>query len=172
MDAQAEFEVFFERQFGPLVGVLWVYCGDRILAEDFAAEALSRAARDWERVSRMAAPSGWLHRVAFNVANSYFRRRRAERRALTRHGTDGAMEDGSGSIVHAVAVHRAVAGLSRRQRQAVALFYFADLSLADVAEVMDAPENTVKSLLFRAREALRTELAEATDAEEIRCPLN
>lgn len=166
MDAPAEFEGFFQRQFEPLVGVLWVYCGDRVLAEDFAAEALGRAARDWERVSGMAAPSGWLHRVAFNVANSYFRRRRAERRALTRHGVEEALDDRSGSVVHAIAVQRAVARLPRRQRQAVALFYFADMSLAEVAGVMDAGENTVKSWLFRARASLREELMDVPSNQE------
>lgn len=166
MDAQAEFEGFFERQFGPLVGVLWVYCGDRGLAEDFAAEALSRAARDWERVSRMAAPSGWLHRVAFNVANSHFRRRRAEHRAVARHGVADEVEDRSGGVVRALAVRTAMAGLSRRQRQVVALFYFAELTVAEIAHVMDTPENTVKSLLFRAREALRAALEDAPSVEE------
>lgn len=169
MDAQAEFEGFFERQFGPLVGALWAYCGDRILAEDCAAEALTRAARDWEKVSAMAHPSGWLHRVAFNVANSHFRRRGAERRALARHGIEPDSEDRVGGVVHGLAVRRAMDRLSRAQRQAVALFYFAELSVLEIAEVMDAPENTVKSHLHRARAVLRdaltdTSVEEATDA--------
>lgn len=165
MDAQAEFEGFFERQFGPLVGALWAYCGDRILAEDFAAEALTRAARDWEKVSQMAHPSGWLHRVAFNVANSHFRSRRAELRALARHGAEPDGEDRAGGVVYVLAVRRAMAGLSRPQRQAVALFYFAELSVVEVAEVMGVPENTIKSHLYRARAVLREALDDATVEE-------
>jgi RNA polymerase sigma factor (sigma-70 family) len=135
-DGQHGFEAFFQRQFAPLVGVLWAYCGERVVAEGCAAEALTRAARDWERVSAMAAPSGWLHRVAFNVANSHFRRRRAERRAIVRHGRGSDVDDAAVEVVQAVAVCRAMSSLSRRQRQAVALYYLAELSVAEIADVM------------------------------------
>lgn len=154
MGSEDEFESFYRRQFEPLVGALWVYCGDRLLAEEFAAEALARAARDWRRVAAMASQVGWLHRVAFNVANSHFRRRRAERRALARHGPVVGGHDGA-DVAGAVAVRAALRRLPPRQRQAVALFYFSDLSVAQVADVMDAPANTVKSLLHRARATLR-----------------
>lgn len=67
-----------------LVGSLSLYVGDRYLAEELAQEALLRACRQWPAVSRMDTPDGWTWRVAVNLANSHFRRRRAAARASRR----------------------------------------------------------------------------------------
>ena len=55
----------------------------------------------------------------------------------------------------AVAVRAAVAGLPERQRRALVLRYWFDLPVAQVAETMRCPENTVKTLTRRALLALR-----------------
>lgn len=49
-------------------------------------EALVRAWRRWSHVSELQSPEGWTYRVAVNLADSSFRRRRAEQRARERHG--------------------------------------------------------------------------------------
>jgi RNA polymerase sigma-70 factor (ECF subfamily) len=60
-------------------------------------------------------------------------------------------------------VERAVAGLSRRQRQAVDLHYFVGLDVATVAEVMDCAPGTVKATLHQARAKLRDLLGDDDD---------
>lgn len=50
-----------------------------MVAEDLAQDALLKACGRWSKVSTMTVPGAWLHRVAINLANSYFRRRKAER---------------------------------------------------------------------------------------------
>jgi hypothetical protein len=107
----------------------------------------------------MAYPSGRLHRVAFNLANSHYRRRRAERRALVRYGWDAEGEDHTAGLAHGLAVRRAIRDLSAPQRQAVALFYFAELPIVEIADAMGIGENTVKSHRGRPGGAL-TGLAE------------
>ena len=164
MSAPEEFDAFFEWWYDRLVGTLWLYCGDRVVAEDCAQEALVRVARDWERVRVMASPGGWVHRVGFNLVSSHFRRRRIERRAAARlRVVSPAVDDGQ-QVVDALVVQRAVASLSPRQRQAVILYYFADLPVTEVAEVMEAPANSVKSWLSRARQQLHVVLAGESDA--------
>lgn len=80
--------VFCEQQHPRLVGALSLYCGDTLLAEEFAQDALRRACRDWPKVRQMVAPGAWVHRVGMNLAHSWFRRRSAERRALARSHQD------------------------------------------------------------------------------------
>jgi RNA polymerase sigma-70 factor, ECF subfamily len=63
-------------------------------------------------------------------------------------------------------VFRAVAALPRRQREAVALHYFADLSIAGVARVTSSTEGAVKVLLHRARRSLAGTLQEP-ESEEV-----
>jgi RNA polymerase sigma factor (sigma-70 family) len=55
-------------------------------------------------------------------------------------------------------VERELARLPITEREVLTLFYLKELSLADVADVLDVPVGTVKSRLFRARQMLRREL--------------
>jgi DNA-directed RNA polymerase specialized sigma24 family protein len=64
-----------------------------------------------------------------------------------------------------VDVVRAVAGLPRRQREAIVLRYFADLDTRALAKAMRTNENAAKALLLRARRALAEALG-TRDPEE------
>jgi RNA polymerase sigma factor (sigma-70 family) len=150
--ADIQLEEFCREQWGRLVGALYLYVGDRHLAEELAQETLVRAVQHWEDVARADSPSAWAHRVAFNLAKSQFRRRFAHRRARSRMGVIARPEP---DLASAMAVRAAVAELPEPQRRALVLRYFADLPLREVAAVMNCPENTVKSHVRRAIEALR-----------------
>lgn len=165
-EASVEFEPFARAQHRQLVASLTLYCGDRWLAEELAQDALVRARERWDRVAEMASPGAWLHRVALNLANSRFRRRGAERRALRRMGRpNAAVEDPS--TTDAVAVRDAVAALPDSQRAALVLRYFADLSVAETAGVMGMTQGSVRSATHRALQALRAEFDVKLD-EEVR----
>jgi RNA polymerase sigma factor (sigma-70 family) len=120
-------EAFCRRQHPGLVRSLSLYTGDPLLAEECAQEALLAACRRWSQVSRLAAPAGWVHRVGFNHANAYFRRRRAERRALQRRGADAEAVYELPDSAAAIALRAALARLPRRQRAVLVLRYFAGL---------------------------------------------
>lgn len=154
---EGEFEVFCGREHPRLVGLLGLYCGERVLAEELAQEALARACRDWKRVARMDHPAAWLSRVGINLANSHFRRRAAERRATERlrslPNETFLYPDDAG----AMSVRAAVSALPRRQREVLVLRFYADLPFAQIAELLGMPEPTVKSLARRSLLKLRDE---------------
>lgn len=156
---------------GRLVGTLWLYCGDRDLAEELAQETLVRVCRDWEEVGRMAAPGAWAHRVAINLANSHFRRRGAARRAHARIRSDALELHTDPDAAANVAVRRAVARLNPKQRSVVVLRYYADLSLQEIADALGMSLSAVKSLHHRAtralQDALRDEPADDEDEETL-----
>ncbi len=138
-----------------LVGMIGLYCGDRHLAEELAQEALVRLCRNWDRFDADDDAERWLTRVAFNLAKSSFRTTSTRRRIVARYGpTMGSSPDGADST-DALAVRAAVAALPERQRRAIILRYFADLSVADTAVAMACPEGTVKTLTFAAMASLR-----------------
>ncbi len=56
-------------------------------------------------------------------------------------------------------LHKAIDSLEPELLQVVALYYFKDLSVGDISEILKIPEGTVKSRLFRAREIIRKELS-------------
>ncbi len=147
---------FCRAQHGRIVGLLSLYCGDAAVAEELAQDALARVCRDWRRVRKMDHPAAWASRVAVNLANSYFRRRSAERRAKARLAARPVADAGAPDNALALSVRQAVAALPPRQRTALLLHYFCDLPFAQVADLMGSPEPTVKSLARRGIARLRS----------------
>lgn len=138
-----------------LVGVLTLYCGDRHLAEDLVQQTLARVWASWGRVRQIDDRRAYIHRMALNAARSQFRRHAAERRARQRLGHPVYPATRSSDQAGAVAVRAAVAALPPRQRAAIVLRYFADLSVRVTAAVMGCAEGTVKALTSKAISALR-----------------
>lgn len=154
MGDRPEAEEFCLRIRPRLVGALSLYCGDVEVAEDTAQEALARVWDRWDEVSQMASPDGWAYRVAINLANSWFRRRRA-RRGRERRTLQQRLDPPAGDVAEGLAVRYARAGLPRRQRETLVLRFFEDLSVRDTAELMGCAEGTVKALTHQAIAALR-----------------
>jgi RNA polymerase sigma-70 factor (ECF subfamily) len=140
-----------------LVGALALHCGDRPLAEELAQETLARVWERWATVRALDAPGAWAFRVGFNLAASRFRRQAAERRAHRRLGLPSTVAPAV-DTAEILAVRAAVAALPDRQRAAVVLRYFADLPVAQVAEILGCESGTVKSLTSHARAQLRRQL--------------
>jgi RNA polymerase sigma-70 factor (sigma-E family) len=140
-----------------LVGVLTLYCGDRHLAEDLVQQTLARVWASWGRMRRIDDRRAYIHRMALNAARSQFRRHRAKRRARQRLGHPAPVASRSSDQANVVAVRAAVAALPPRQRAAIVLRYFADLSVRDTAAVMGCAEGTVKALTSKAISALRAQ---------------
>lgn len=162
-----DLDAFCRREYPRLVGTLSLYCGDRHLAEELAQEALARACGRWAEVSQMHAPGAWVHRVGINAANSYWRRLRAGRRAQARlqsgakldhHDPDSASDD---------ALRRAVAELPDRQRTALVLRYFAEMSVPETASTMGISDQAVRNLTHRAVARLREDFAVHEPTEEV-----
>lgn len=137
---------------GPLVGTLELYVGQRATAEELAQEALVRA---WQWWGQLDHPRAWTYRCAFNLARSGFRRRQAERRANARVSSMASRVDVDPDSADAVAVRAAVAELTPRQREVVLARFYAQLTVAETADVMACAEGTVKSLTSQAITALR-----------------
>jgi RNA polymerase sigma factor (sigma-70 family) len=152
-------EAFCASMHRKLVGALYLYLGDADVAAELAQDTAVRIVEHWPRVRGMDNPGGWAYRVAFNLARSRLRRGLAERRAHARadqHGEDQASTSTETfDPADALAVRQAVVALPRRQRQAVVLRYFADLTVDQVADAMGCRPGTVKAHLHQALASLR-----------------
>lgn len=157
-DEDSELAAFCRDARPQLVGVLSLQVGSAAVAEELAQEALVRVWERWPRVRELDAPQGWVHRVGLNLARSWWRRRLAEQRAYRRHGAGGEPVAEGGDV----GVRQAVAGLPRRQREALVLTVVAGYSTAETGEVMGCAPGTVKALCAQARQRLR---ADVTDAD-------
>ena len=155
-----EFAALCSSMSSRLVGTLTLRCGDRELAADIAQEALARAWRDWESVSRRLPVDPWVYATAFNLLRSWRRRMGVARRRAPSLVVVHAEPDAAS----AVTVRRAIAQLPERQREAIALRYYADLSVRESAAAMNCAEGTVRALTAQAVTSLRTSIGREIDA--------
>jgi RNA polymerase sigma-70 factor, ECF subfamily len=105
----------------------------------------------------MIDPIGWVRRVAWNLATSDWRRNR-RRRDLADRLVGRPAEVVPGPSPERVVLLQALATLPVPQRRAVIMYYLADMTVAEVAEIEGTNENTVKQRLHRARAALADQL--------------
>lgn len=141
-------------------------CGDRGQAEDAVAEAFAKVFVQWRRKG-IDNVGPYLRRAVVNEVTSIWRRRARERAWGERRNGDGrgvrSFEDQSDD---AVAFRQALERLSPRQRSALALRYWADLSEAEIAAAMGCSPGAVKSYQHRAvgrlRQLLGPEFAEGS----------
>lgn len=156
------FDSFYQREFPAVRAVAWALTGNVWTAEEVAQDAFLRAHREWERVCRYDEPGGWVRRVAINLATSRLRRGVREVRALARlagrRTEDWHMPDSSREF------WAAVRSLPQRQATVLALHYYEDLPVADIAAVLGLAEGTVKAHLHKGRDALRKVIRPAGEA--------
>ena len=130
---------------------------DPALAEDMAQLAFMKAWRALPKFDGRAALSTWLYAIARNTCLSELRSR-GRLVSLDDEASESIVwEDERDTVIEAQAeldVATLLESLSEPSRTVVVLFYLEDRSCEEVGTLLDMPVGTVKSLLFRARQAL------------------
>jgi RNA polymerase sigma-70 factor (sigma-E family) len=151
-----DYATLFARHHGRLLRVAELIAGDSDVAAEAVAEAFARTYPHWRR-GRVEDVGAYLRRAVVHEIQRTWRRR---------HVTldEARFVDGEADgIVERDRVWRALDALSSRQRTAVVLRYYEDLSEADIADAMGVPPGTVKSTLSRALDRLRVALREGAE---------
>ena len=137
------------------IRLAFLLTGDRALAEDLVQEAFARLVGRLRHLRDPGAFGTYLRRTIVNLATSHFRRRRVERAYLERSAT--APETNANEELDAT-MHNALLRLPERQRAAIVLRFYEDLSDVQTAEVLRCSRGTVRSLVSRGMTTLRSEL--------------
>lgn len=142
-------------------------CQDRAEAEDVLAESVVRCIDRW-RAGRLDHPHAYLRRVLVNEVRSRHRRTRVASviPLLDRDIEDDTSRDAYASVESRHSITRALRSVPERQRIAVALRYFEDLPVTEVAELMGTSQGTAKSQVSRGLTRLREILAAHDDVKE------
>ena len=153
-DPTAEFTRFFEVEFQSVVRTAYFILHDRQGAEDVAQEAFAQLYTHWKKVAAYQRPDAWVRRVAIRMAV------RTAGREHRRQDLEREVAPPPGAKPQDIDLVRAVRQLPPQQRAAVALFYFEDRPLADVAHILDCAESTARVHLVKARRRLGELLGE------------
>lgn len=144
----------FDAHYGGLCRLATLLLDDPGQAEEAVQEAFLRTFVGWRRLRHPERAGAYLRAAVVNQCRSRGRRRMTEQRGNRAVWAD-AMEVGRSPDVErtseVMAVLDAVRSLPTRQREAVVLRYYADLSEADVARALGCSVGTVKSQLSKAR---------------------
>jgi RNA polymerase sigma factor (sigma-70 family) len=146
MGESSSFDTAFSELYRRAYQVAYSMLGSRHEAEDLAQETLARAYLNWKKIESYAMP--WVLRVVGNLAIDSLRRRRLVHRIPGPEITPAIDAD-------RIDIQRALQGISRRQRDAVILRYFADMSEAAVAMALGCSVGSVKKHTARGLTTLR-----------------
>ena len=156
-----DFERLYDAHAASLLAFLEYRTGNLELAKDIHADTFERILKTrWRFDSRKASEKTWLFAIALNVLRDQGRRRAAEARALDRVASGGSesWDDDADRIGDRDAVRRGLATLPDDEREALALYSGADLSLEEIARITGTRTTTIKGRLARGRDRMRETL--------------
>jgi RNA polymerase sigma-70 factor (sigma-E family) len=154
-DREIQFAEYFTARAGWLRRLAYGLCGDWHTAEDLAQTTLVRLYRGWARI-HLESVDAYARRTLVNAFLSHRRYRRRE--SIVTHPPDRPFH--GADVAQRVTLREALATLAPRQRAVVVLRYLEDLPVAEVAELLDVAEGTIKSQCARGLQTLREALAE------------
>lgn len=153
-DRKARLEELYAVQVAPLQRLAFLLTGNHHLAEDIAQQAFVKLYQRFFDLRDASALPAYLRKTVVNLARTHHRRQRREREHLKAHDPDrGAatqpnLEDRDLMI-------QTISNLPYRQRAAIVLRFYEDLSEHQAAEVMNCSPAAMKSLTARAMASLR-----------------
>jgi RNA polymerase sigma-70 factor, ECF subfamily len=171
------FALLLQRYRSPLINFLYRMVRNREQAEDLAQEVFLRVYRARADYVPSAKFTTWMFRIATNLALNAVRDTKYQRMEISIDAPAAAgSEEGDErpldvadkrpdveqqlvADVRSKMIRRAIEKLPEKQRAAVLLHKYQELDYAEIAKILECSESALKSLLFRAYEALRVELA-------------
>jgi RNA polymerase sigma-70 factor (ECF subfamily) len=165
------FSLLLEKHRGPVIHFLYRMVVNQAIAEELAQEVFLRVYRSRATYEPTAKFTTWLFRIATHLALNSIRDGRNEKlqESLDREVADGPVRQvatGEPNVeqlllrqARLLEVRQAIESLPAKQRAAVLMHKYDEMEYSQIAGVLNCSESAVKSLLFRAYEALRARLA-------------
>lgn len=141
-----------------LMRLATLLCSDVYEAEDVVQEALLRAFRRWHHIASLPRPHAYIRRMVVNEAVSMHRKwGRVE--AVPVDQLDSAQADSTDALDDQAVLIAAVASLPPKQRAAVVLRYFENLTDVEISQALACRTTTVRGYIHRALRTMRVDLS-------------
>jgi RNA polymerase sigma-70 factor (ECF subfamily) len=157
----AALAVLYDQYNDRIYNYIYHRVGQADLTEDLTGQVFMRmleavqSGRPWR-----TSFSGWLYRIAHNLVIDYYRRRQRAtvvelEDAVPVQAVDGDPVASTELLIDRQRLRAALATLTEEQAQVITLRFLEELSIAEVADIMDKTEGAIKALQYRAVLALR-----------------
>ena len=156
MDEEEEFRWLFAAEYPAVVRTVFFVIYDRARAEEIAQDAFVQLLRHWAKVRHYASPEAWVRRIAIRLA---IRDARREQR-LAQIRRQSIAEPPAAEPTLDLELLKAIRALPPRQRSVIALFYYEDRPMQEIAEILGCSTATGWVHLHRARKRLGALLTE------------
>lgn len=153
----AAFADFAAARAGALYRAAYLMVGDHALAEDLVQEALTKTYVAWRRLHDRANAEAYARKAITTTAITWWRRRAWHEKPRD-DVPEVAVDDHSDGVTEHDAMWSELQALPPRQRAAIVLRYYEDLTERETAEAMGCSIGTVKSQVFTGLEKLRARL--------------
>ena len=160
--AEASVTALYEAHALGLVRLAYVMLGDRAAAEDVVQEAFGGLYRRWGELSDKERALAYVRSSVLNGCRSALRRRAVGRRLTTYQPPAASAEATALGYEERREVMQAVRRLPDRQREALVLRFYLDLTDAEIARIMGLRPSSVRSATHRALKALGLSLGEGS----------
>lgn len=159
-DRSSRLAELYERNVPDAVRLAYLLTGDREVAQDLAHEAFIRAVGRLAHLRQADAFGPYLRRAVVNLSRNHFRSRSRERAAVQRSVPlrPETSQSAERTVVDRDALRAVLLELPDRQREAIVLRFYLDLSDGQAAEAMRCRPGTVRSLVSRGMQSLRSNL--------------
>jgi RNA polymerase sigma-70 factor (sigma-E family) len=158
-----EFKTYVTESRRRLLRYAVVLTNDPELAQDVVQEVLLRAGQRWHKIARLDEPHAYVRRMLTNEVVSW-RRKWGRVEARPDSDLDRAIHDPTGAVDRRETILRELSRLPARQRAAIVLRYFEDLSDEQIGEVFGCRTATVRIHIHRAIKTLRVDATAAAFA--------
>jgi RNA polymerase sigma-70 factor (sigma-E family) len=156
VDPSNDLRVLYELHASEAGRLAYLLTGDRHLAEDLVHEAFIRAGLRFAHLRSTESFPAYLRRTIVNLCRSHWRRESVRRAFVQRtRPPEPSYQPDLGQRSEVASTLRQ---LSPRQRMAVVLRYYEDLSEEQAADMLGCSTAALKSLIHRAKDTLRGEL--------------
>jgi RNA polymerase sigma-70 factor (sigma-E family) len=151
-------EELYVRHASEAARLAYLLTHDAHLSEDIVQDAFVRVAGRLRHLRVPDAFAAYLRRTVVNLCMSHHRRARTERTYLQREANRPKSSPGPPDVEARDELRTALLRLPMRQRAAVVLRFYGDLSEDQIAETLCCSVSAARSLVFRALETLRSEM--------------
>lgn len=145
-----------------ILRMCYLYLKDYHLAEDAAQETFIKAMRHYDSFNRNSSEKTWLTRIAINCCKNIMRMRwfRLGRGQLEENmQTD--VTDPMEHVLERDSITSAIQRMEVQDRELIILYYYQELSMKEIAQVIGKSENATIQRVNRARKKLKKILTEA-----------